>query len=433
MASKREVKVYITGDASGFKKAAESANASGMSIGSTLKKIGVGIGIAQLGRGIMSATKDFEDLALGAKNFATASGLGVEQASRWREVFGDLGIDADAGQAAFAKLEKTLGTNADKWKALGFTVKKTADGQVDANATMLAALQTLADTKDPLARAKLGSELFGRAWTQLAPLVEKGAAGVADALASVGDAQVINDDEVKKAERFRDTMDNFHDKIDGVKFAFAAGLMPVISTFAETIGNLDPKLVALIGTVGVGVIVLGKLGDAGRGVAGVLTLIQSHPLVAGAGLVLTGIALLIANWDKVTAAVEKALGAMKKVGEVVTSPIKGIIDPITKGIRNIIDGDSAGSKRWTGGHINGTGPVLTGERGPELFWPGGAGRMSNTRETSGMMGGRGGMVNHWNVNVRDDSDIRKIDRRLARYQARLDQGRGRPTVVPATR
>ena len=66
----------------------------------------------------------FQDLALESGMFADATGLTVEQASRWKEVGGDLKIGAEEMEVAIGKMNKELGTSPELFEKLGIDVVK---------------------------------------------------------------------------------------------------------------------------------------------------------------------------------------------------------------------------------------------------------------------------------------------------------------------
>ena len=67
---------------------------------------GVAAGVAKAVEGMVS---DFENLALSASKFSTASGLGVEDASRWMEVAGDVGVNVGTLEGAIEKMNLAVG------------------------------------------------------------------------------------------------------------------------------------------------------------------------------------------------------------------------------------------------------------------------------------------------------------------------------------
>lgn len=390
----REVKVLITGDASKLTKAIGDVESRAGKLGGVLKGALVGVSFAAIGRGIMNVANDFEDAALSAQNFATASGLSVEQASRWQEVAGDLGIESGKLESSLLKMSKTMSKDVHKWEDYGIAVEQANDGTIDMNKTFKNAITAIGQISDPLERAQIGSELFGKSWADLAPLVELSAEDVQKALDSVGDAQVIDENEVEKAKKFRDTMDNLNDSVGGLKLELAEGLIPAISTLAGWVSTLDPKMVTLGVSIAGVVFVVGKLSSAIMGVNGLLTLFATHPVFIAVVGIIAAITLIALNWDKVTAAINRAIAATDQFfAKNLGNPINSVLNKIpgvniggsqvqlTDKARQILANKAAG--KATGGPVSAGVPYMIGERGPELFWP----RTSGTIIPNHQLGG----------------------------------------------
>jgi hypothetical protein len=180
----------------------------------------------------VDAIKKFQELALGAGKFADATGLSVEQASRFIEVGGDIGIEAGTIESAIGKMNKALGATPELFKELGVDVVRTDSGLTDVNATFLAVVDRLNEIKDPALRATTAAQLLGKGWQSMAELINLGSDEIQKSLDAVAGAQVISDEELKKAKEFRDTMDQLGDMWNG--FVIEAG-----GYFVNSINGLD--------------------------------------------------------------------------------------------------------------------------------------------------------------------------------------------------
>ena len=81
-------------------------------------------GAAAFAKFAYSGVQAFSTLALESGKFADATGLAVEDASRWKEVSGDIGIGAETLQMGIGKMNKTLGASPELFKDLGIEVQK---------------------------------------------------------------------------------------------------------------------------------------------------------------------------------------------------------------------------------------------------------------------------------------------------------------------
>lgn len=264
----------------GFQKTGKSAdkdlgNAEGKldKLGSTLTKTGAGAvafaGVA--GAGLVKAATAFTGLALEAGKMADATGLSVEEASRWIEVAGDVGVSTETVQGSFQKFNKAVADGKPSLQEYGVEIAKTKDGVVDANGTFINAIDVIGRIEDPTKRAQAAQELFGRSYGEIAELIETGADGVKTALAEVSEGKVINEDELAKAKEFRASMDALKDAGEDLMLAIGQGVTPVLAGFADVaskavgfVGELNEKTDGASGTIL-------AIGTAGLGAAGGLS------------------------------------------------------------------------------------------------------------------------------------------------------------------
>jgi hypothetical protein len=180
---------------------AVKANAAGFAIA----------GGAALASFATKAISAFQDLALGAGLFADATGLAVEDASRYMEVAGDLGISVDSVKTAIGRLNKTIGADPDKVRKLGVDMVYLNDGSLDVNETFINTIERIKGIKDPAEKATVAAQLLGKGWQGMAELINLGSEELRKSLDSVSNAQVISDEELKKAKEYRDTIDELGD------------------------------------------------------------------------------------------------------------------------------------------------------------------------------------------------------------------------------
>jgi hypothetical protein len=181
----------------------------------------------------VKAIGQFQDLALASGKFADATGLSVENASRWTEVGGDIGIGADSIQGAIGKMNRTLGTTPELFKELGVDVVRTDSGLTDVNATFLAVIDRLKAIKDPAERARVAAQLLGKGWQEMAQFINIGSEELQASLDSVSGAQVISAEELKKAQEYRDTMDELGDIWGGFVTDAGGVFVAMVNDFKE--------------------------------------------------------------------------------------------------------------------------------------------------------------------------------------------------------
>lgn len=194
--------------------------------------LAAGAAIFEFGRKSVMA---FQDSALAAGQFADATGIAVEDASRWIAVGDDFEISAESISSAMMRMNRALASGA--FDDYGIAVRYAADGTVDANATFQSAITTIGGIKDATERAKAAQAIFGRNYASIARLMEMSATDLADALGSVSDQQVIDEEELEKARDFQAAMDTLQDSLQDFMLLVGEQLVPALSDMANTVST----------------------------------------------------------------------------------------------------------------------------------------------------------------------------------------------------
>ena len=209
-------------------------------------------GAVAFGTFAKTAITAFQDVALEAGKFADATGLAVEDASRYLEVAGDLSIPVDAVEGAIGRLNKTIGADPDKVRNLGVDLVYLKDGSLDVNATFLNTIDRLKKIKDPAEKARVAAQLLGKGWQSMSELIEMGADDLKASLDSVSGAQVISEEELAKAKEYRDTMQELGDIWNSFVINAGGVFVDIVSdlkdlTSLEGLGNqFDKSVVGMI-------------------------------------------------------------------------------------------------------------------------------------------------------------------------------------------
>ena len=191
----------------------------------------------------------FQELALSADKFANATGLAVEDASRYMEVLGDIGVEQASLQTGLNKLNRAVADNSTAFADAGIEIAKTATGATDINKTFLNTVEALRKIQDPAKRAQVATQLLGKGWQELSTVINMGSAELEASLKAVADAKVVNEDEVRKAKQLRDTFDTLKDA--GEEFALAVGetLVPILADAVEVITDIFGAVKKVTGAI----------------------------------------------------------------------------------------------------------------------------------------------------------------------------------------
>jgi len=176
-----------------------------------------------------------QQLALAAGKLADATGLTVEEASRLKEVAGDIGIDQGVLEASIGKMNKALGTSPKLFKELGVEIAYAKDGSVDANETFLNVIDRLNSIKDPAERARVASQLLGKGWQSMSELIAQGSDKLKKSLDQVSGAKVVNERELAQARKLRENLDNLKDTGEDLAQSIGSDLLPIVVDLAKAL------------------------------------------------------------------------------------------------------------------------------------------------------------------------------------------------------
>lgn len=196
----------------------------------------IAAGATAIGAAWMKAGQTFIDTARQARDLSVATGLGIEDASRLIEVFGDLGGDASTLAQSIGKITRSL--DDDKWTKYGIATRDASGQARDANDIFLESLEVIRQIKDPTERAAAGAALYGKSWANLAPLVAKSDKELRSALKSVKDGKVITEDEADKADKLAEGFDNIKDAVEEMVLGAGEALVamkPIFDVVALTL------------------------------------------------------------------------------------------------------------------------------------------------------------------------------------------------------
>lgn len=192
-----------------------------------------------IGKFVFEGIQAFQELALAAGKFSDATGLAVEDASRWMEVAGDIGIEAKDVETMIGKMNKALGMTPELFTDLQIPIARTKDGLTDVNETFLNAIKRIQSIKDPTERAAVAAKLFGKGWQGAAELINMNIDDIKRNLADVSDAKVITTEEVDKARKLREETDKLSDAWEDFKITMGEWFVPGLT---KTLGFIaDPS------------------------------------------------------------------------------------------------------------------------------------------------------------------------------------------------
>lgn len=209
-----------------FLPAGGAAGSFGDSLGAgTLAAGALAGGVGAMGMAVRASVTAFTDQAEAISKFQTITGTSAEQASDLVNALDDVGISGDTASAVFAKFAKTIPT--EQFKQLGVEVKKTSDGSTDMVGTFGEVLKKLENTTDATERSKVANAAFGKSWTELTALIDKGSESFQKSLEANKGLRMTEADK-QAARAYKASMDELGDSVKQLEIKAARVAMPFI-------------------------------------------------------------------------------------------------------------------------------------------------------------------------------------------------------------
>lgn len=234
-------------------KKAESLGSKLKKMGGTVAKWGAGLtGAAGVAVGGMVAlSTKIGNIADGLLDLNSITGMSTDEIQKWQKATKVAGVSADAVTNAAQKLTLTLdtmersgGKGAATLEKLGLSVEDIT--KMNADERMNAITQALASVEDKTERARLGTDLFGKSWANLAPIVDLGVEGLQKAKES---ANVFSNDDLQKANNFRIAMEEIKDRVGFLFMELGMKLLPITQNVVDFIAQNMPGIQATVDTV----------------------------------------------------------------------------------------------------------------------------------------------------------------------------------------
>ena len=202
-----------------------------------------GIGIAAAGIGVKLA-KDFLQAGDELDKFNRRTGISIEQIQKLSFAADQSGTDIETVEKAFLRATRVVGDASDGLKdaedtlnLLGLSAAQLSNTHPDELFYTLA--DAVASVENPLKRAQVAQELFGRSGAQLIPLLEGGAEGLR-ALTDEAErnGNIMSTEAAQAAAAFNDSLNSLKQRaLAPLQRAFVA-LTPSMITVVDTLTEL---------------------------------------------------------------------------------------------------------------------------------------------------------------------------------------------------
>ena len=306
------------------KKALEAlgkVNKKGEETGGKLGKIaGAGIKVgAAVGAGAIAGGTALLGLAGNAAGtadridkLAAKSGLSKTAFQEWDYVMGQNGMSIEKMQSGMKTLVQRMdgvqgGNKASiaMFKALGVSVKNTDGSLRSQEEVMEQTIMALARMPEGAEKARLATELFGKAGIEMAPMLATGEDGIIGLIERSHELGLIMSDEaVGAGVVFGDTMDDVKDSLGMVATNVGIAVMPVIQTFLDWILDNMPTIQAVFSTV------MGAVSWAVTTVVDAFNLYLMPIIQAAAGFIQSNWPLIQSTFQTVFGVIQEVMAAL---------------------------------------------------------------------------------------------------------------------------
>lgn len=197
----------------------------------TAAKWGAGLaaGAVAAGAGMLALTIKVGNTADEILDLNSITGMTTDSIQQWRKVTEVAGVAQDAMTNASKKLTKSLDAmsvegqkGSEALGKLGFSLEDIE--AMNADEQMNALTQALAEVDDKTERARIGTDLFGGSWAEIAPVVDLGTEAMLKAKDS---ANIISEEDLKKANDFRISVADMKDQVSFFATEIGIALLPM--------------------------------------------------------------------------------------------------------------------------------------------------------------------------------------------------------------
>ena len=250
-------------------KAEESLHKTEEKAGGVGKTLAKGIGTAaKWGAAIVGAGTAVAGAAMGAASKASETadsidkmsqkiGISAESYQEWSYIMQQNGMDVDKLQSGMNKLtgqmEKAAEGNdkaSEAFKALGIEVTNSDGSLRSQEEVMNEAIMALADMGDSTERARLQSQLFGKAGIEMAPMLNQGSdaiRGLKDRAHELG--LVMSDEAITNGVEFGDLMDDLKSGVSMLGTSIGSELFPIFNDLIKQAIDFLPDVREMIQNV----------------------------------------------------------------------------------------------------------------------------------------------------------------------------------------
>jgi hypothetical protein len=267
-----DVKVQITGDATGAQVAMRQASAAvkegtakmregleGMSsVFGKLNAVMAGVAVVLAGgAAFREAVGETVKLTKEAQALGKQFGITTSQASVLSVALGDVYVTTEQAGTANNKITQTLRQNEGAFTDMGVATRDSSGHLRNSLDIMMDVNKHLSTIREGVDRNIEGQKIYGRSWTDVAGTLRltqdtmQAAQQKAEAL-----GLVIGERSVAETKAYRESMNDVGDVMTGIKKAVGDALLPVLTSLGNWFASIGPQAVQVIKDAMLGLVVV---------------------------------------------------------------------------------------------------------------------------------------------------------------------------------
>jgi hypothetical protein len=205
---------------------------------------GIGMGAGALGAAVFALGLKTGEAADRILDLNSATGMSTDEIQKWEKAAKLAGTNTETMTNASAKLTKSLDAmsvetdkGAEALGKLGLTFDEIEKMSADERMNVLT--EALGEVDDKTERARIGTDLFGKSWADMAPIIDLGKEALENAK---GSANIISNDDLNMANDFRMKVVEMKDQLGHFVDKIGLAVMPMLISFMESVEKYLPVI-----------------------------------------------------------------------------------------------------------------------------------------------------------------------------------------------
>ena len=215
--------------------------------------MGIAAGAAAGATALFEVAKKAGETTSEIKDMADRTGESAEEYQKLTYAANMSGMSAEGlekaltkQQTSFAKAKEGNKGLSDTYSKLGIDISKIGNSSDAFNAV----IGKLADMKDETQRNAIASQLFGKSYADLNPLLKEGSSGIEELKQKAVDlGLVMSNDSVSAGENFGDTLETVQKSFGALTTKIGVEVIPIVQTFLNWILDNMPTIQTVVGAV----------------------------------------------------------------------------------------------------------------------------------------------------------------------------------------